>query len=136
MSEIKPQEIDAISLDKFEALVDKVVSTLETHLMPKKENEEVLESASTLLETKTVHNHTSDLIIHGSTPGVNYPMMVALYDTVKKEYHALYANATICAKQVALNPTTVRQRASNKKVIDGMEWKYMSNEEYQKLTIK
>jgi len=130
MSEVKPQEIEAITLDRFEALVDKVIETLDENKRTKEvveEKIELLEPASSLL--KETSNKSKPEIIGGSVSS----MMIGLYDINSNKYNAIYSNAVVCSKKVALNPTTVRQRASNNKIIENIQWKYLNEEEYNKL---
>ena len=130
MSEVKPQEIEAITLDRFEALVDKVIETLDENKRTKEvveEKIELLEPASSLL--KETSNESKPEIIGGSVSS----MMIGLYDINSNKYNAIYSNAVVCSKKVALNPTTVRQRASNNKIIENIQWKYLNEEEYNKL---
>jgi len=130
MSDIKPQEIDAIKLDKFELMVDNIVTTLsETKTGVSVEKVEELESAATLLDSGG-SNGLSLLPIIGETVG---PMMVLNYNTQTNKYMAVYSNATVAAATVGLNPTTIRQRCKDNKVIDFIQWGYITSEEYQTL---
>ena len=128
---VKPQEIDAISLDKFLCLVDNVLTSLEG---AKKETvteeaPEVMESASTLLESDGTNGLVSLDILGGSTG----PMMVLNLDTRTNKYVKIYSNAAVAASVVGLNPTTIRQRCKDNKTVDNVQWSYIDEEEYKSL---
>jgi hypothetical protein len=130
IDENKPKEIEALTLDKFNAMIDDVLSQLEESKGFKKP--EVTEEFTELKqEVKNPDgNNLVNLHIIGEVAG---PMMVTLFNEETKQYISIYSNATICAKIIGLNPTTIRQRASVNKIIDNVKWSYLSFEEYTNL---
>lgn len=129
--ENKPKEIDALTLDKFNLMVDNVLVKLEESKGFKK-TETVKEEITVLKEEKInpEGNGLAELTITGNSIG---DMMVSLFNEETNQYISLYSNATICAKTIGLNPTTIRQRASGNKVINGVIWSYMTSEVYNDL---
>jgi hypothetical protein len=129
--ENKPKEIDALTLDKFNLMVDNVLVKLEESKGFKK-TETVKEEITVLKEEKInpEGNGLAELTITGNSIG---DMMVSLFNEETNQYISLYSNATICAKIIGLNPTTIRQRASGNKVINGVKWGYMTSEVYNNL---
>lgn len=128
--ENKPKEIDALTLDKFKLLVDNVLEKLEETKGFKKTKE--VEEVFTELQSTVVtgDNGLANLPIIGDTVG---PMMVVQYNIITNKFEAIYSNATRCAESLGLNPTTIRQRAGDKKVIKDVKWYYITDSEYQNL---
>jgi hypothetical protein len=129
--ENKPREIDILTLDKFNLMVDNVLVKLEESKGFKRP-EAVKEEITVLKEDKVNPdgNGLSSLTIIGETIG---DMMVSLFDTKTEQYISIYSNATICAKTVGLNPTTIRQRASVNKIVNEVKWSYMTFDIYNDL---
>jgi hypothetical protein len=128
--ENKPKEIEALTLDKFNAMIDDVLSKLEESKGFKK-SEVVEEFTELKQEVKNPEgNNLVNLPITGEVLG---PMMVTLFNEGTKQYIGIYSNATVCAKVIGLNPTTIRQRASVNKIIDNVKWSYLSFEDYTEL---
>lgn len=130
--ENKPKEIEALTLDKFNLMVDNVLVKLEESKGFKK-TEAVKEEITVLKEEKInpEGNGLAELTIVGESVG---DMMVSLFNEATNQYTSLYSNATVCAKTLGLNPTTIRQRASGNKLIEGIKWSYMTSEQYNNLT--
>ena len=127
---VKPQEIEAIALDQFQAIVDNIILSLD---IPKEEivkpEEEKLESASVLLNNDGTNGLVSLDIIGGSVG----PMMILNLDTKTNKYVKVFSNAAIAATTVNLNPTTIRQRCKDNKIVDNIQWSYITAEEYETL---
>jgi len=129
--ENKPKEIEALTLDKFNLMVDNVLVKLEESKgfkKPETEKEEI-----TVLKEEKVNpegNGLAELPIIGDTTG---PLMVLNFNIETNRYTNVYSNATICASSIKLNPTTVRQRCKDNKVIDGIQWSYTTAENYNNL---
>jgi hypothetical protein len=129
---VKPQEIEAIPLDKFLCLVDNVLASLDDskkEAITEEPVNEVLESASTLLENDGTNGLVSLDIIGGSVG----PMMILNLDTKTNKYVKVFSNAAIAATSVSLNPTTIRQRCKDNKIVDNIQWSYITAEEYETL---
>ncbi len=126
----KPKEIDAIELDKFYLLVDDVIEKLEQSKKPKNLTEKTVKDIIENNEKSNINNNLNNLDIVG---GNISDMMVVLFNEGTKQYINIYSNATICAKTIGLNPTTIRQRASANKVISNVRWSYMNKENYNNL---
>jgi len=129
--ENKPKEIEALTLDKFNLMVDNVLVKLEESKGFKK-TEAVKEEITVLKEEKVnpEGNGLAELPIIGDSTG---PLMVLNFNIETNRYTNVYSNATIAASSVKLNPTTVRQRCKDKKVIDGIQWSYTTAENYNEL---
>lgn len=129
--ENKPKEIEALTLDKFNLMVDNVLVKLEESKgfkKPETEKEEI-----TVLKEEKVNpegNGLAELPIIGDTTG---PLMVLNFNVENNKYVSVYSNATIAATTVKLNPTTVRQRCKDKKIVEGIQWSYTTTEEYNNL---
>jgi hypothetical protein len=129
--ENKPREIEILTLDKFNLMVDNVLVKLEESKGFKKS--EAVKEEITILKEEKVNpegNGLSELPIIGDTTG---PLMVLNFNIETNRYTNVYSNATICASSVKLNPTTVRQRCKDKKVIDKIQWSYTTAENYNEL---
>jgi hypothetical protein len=125
----KPQEIDAIELDKFHLLVDSVLEKLDPSKKVAEVVTEVLEPASNLI-TNDGANGLLELAIIGESTG---PMMILNFNIEQNKYVKVFSNAAVAADNVKLNPTTIRQRCKDNKIIDGIQWSYITAEEYTAL---
>lgn len=125
--EHKPQEIERLTLDKFNLMIDNVLDKLEEEKKPK-----VVETtAEVKIEEPIVEEQP--IIKLEVLGGLPTPKMVALFDIVENRYTMVFSNAPTCATYFGLHPTTVRARAEAKKLIENISWEYMNEEEFNKL---